>query len=77
MTTPAERTRNTIQAGDFLTRLARDERLPDDVRQEARRLLRHYPTEHDVRLAGEIEEKAFQQILCSPVFSSSQPDEET
>ncbi|MCD0254779.1 hypothetical protein JWH16_13375 [Xanthomonas campestris pv. campestris] len=44
MTTPEESTRNLFQAGAFLVELALDERLPVDVRREAARLTRHYPT---------------------------------
>ncbi|WP_295968062.1 BPSL0761 family protein [uncultured Xanthomonas sp.] len=44
MTTPEESTRNLYQAGAFLVELALDERLPVEVRREAARLTRHYPT---------------------------------
>ncbi|MEQ7330488.1 BPSL0761 family protein [Xanthomonas campestris pv. campestris] len=44
MTTPEESTRNLFQAGAFLVELALDERLPVEVRREAARLTRHYPT---------------------------------
>jgi hypothetical protein len=52
MTTVYERTRSVIETSDFLLRLTRDQSLPDTVRSEARRLLRHYPTADIVRLAG-------------------------
>lgn len=44
MTTPEESTRHLYQAGAFLVELALDERLPIEVRREAARLARHYPT---------------------------------
>ncbi|MEB1903054.1 BPSL0761 family protein [Xanthomonas campestris pv. campestris] len=44
MTTPEESTRHLFQAGAFLVELALDERLPIEVRREAARLTRHYPT---------------------------------
>lgn len=44
MTTAEESTRNLFQAGAFLVELALDERLPIEVRREAARLTRHYPT---------------------------------
>ncbi|WP_081974876.1 BPSL0761 family protein [Novilysobacter arseniciresistens] len=44
MSRPHELTRNLVQAGAFLKELRADMRLPEDVRREAHRLLRHYPT---------------------------------
>src|SRR5690606_25278772 len=44
MTTPYERSRALIWAGGLLIELARDERLPLDVRQKAARTARHFPT---------------------------------
>lgn len=52
MTTVYERTRSVIETSDFLLRLSRDKSLPDAVRNEARQLLRHYPTAEAIRLAG-------------------------
>lgn len=49
MTTPDERTRNILQAGAFLKELQADASLPEPVRREATRLLRHYPTLSDVK----------------------------
>jgi hypothetical protein len=49
MTTPYERTRNLIQAGAFLKALEEMEELPADVRYQATRLSRHYPTVGDIR----------------------------
>lgn len=71
MTTPAERTRNVIQARRFLEGVSHDGRIPPDVRQEARRLLRHYPLDSEVLMAGEIEEAGTKDRLCGPIFASS------
>lgn len=49
MTMPAERTRNLIQAGAFLRELEANSKLPREVRTEANRLLRHFPSVSDVR----------------------------
>jgi len=53
MTLPNERTRSVLHARDFLLRLASPyggglKRIPKDVRDEARRLLRHYPSAVDM-----------------------------
>ncbi|KPZ00798.1 Uncharacterized protein ALO43_02160 [Pseudomonas tremae] len=55
MTTAYERTRSVIETGGFLARISRDKTLPDYVREQARQLLRHYPTAEAVRLAGRCE----------------------
>ncbi|WP_290591623.1 BPSL0761 family protein [Arenimonas sp. SCN 70-307] len=44
MTTPDERRRTLVQAGAFLKELRRNDALPEQVRREAHRLLRHYPS---------------------------------
>lgn len=49
MTTPDERTRALVQAGAFLKDLRADHTLPESIRIEAHRLLRHYPSTGDVR----------------------------
>ncbi len=54
MTTPGERTRAVQHTRDFLQGLMDSEAtpgVPDAVREEARRLLRHYPLASDLRLA--------------------------
>lgn len=48
MTMPTERTRALLWAGGFLIELARDERLPADVRRSAVVIARHFPTIEDV-----------------------------
>lgn len=71
MTTPAERTRSVIQARAFLNDIDQDRSLPDSVRNEARRLLRHYPSQEEVLLAGKLEESAGKETFLLPVFSSA------
>lgn len=44
MTIPVERTRALLWAGGFLIELARDKRLPVDVRRSAVVIARHFPT---------------------------------
>ncbi|WP_156117177.1 BPSL0761 family protein [Xanthomonas sacchari] len=44
MTTTVETIRHITQAGAFLVELALNEDLPREVRREACRLVRHYPT---------------------------------
>ena len=58
MTLPDERYRAIMAAKDFLERLSFSseiKRVPLAVRQEARRILRHYPTTYDL---DQIEEHA-------------------
>ncbi|QLG95545.1 hypothetical protein HZF02_28120 [Pseudomonas yamanorum] len=57
MTMPNERTRSIIQTREFLICLSRDQALPENVRHEAHRLLRHYPAEKEILLAGKVEEQ--------------------
>lgn len=63
MTTAYERTRSVIETGGFLARISRDQTLPNNVREEARQLLRHYPTAEAVRLAGRCEAIRQDEIL--------------
>jgi hypothetical protein len=55
MTLPDERYRAVKYAGDFLSRLAGGEylRVPKAVRDEARSILRHYPSNYDMLRAAE------------------------
>lgn len=48
MTMPVERTRALLWAGGFLIELARDRRLPVDVRRSAVIIARHFPTIEDI-----------------------------
>lgn len=55
MTTVYERTRSVIETGIFLERLSRNTSMPDNVREQAKQLLRHYPTAEAIKLAGRCE----------------------
>ncbi|MDE2257320.1 MAG: hypothetical protein KGK05_06110 [Xanthomonadaceae bacterium] len=68
MTTPSERTRNILQAGAYLKELRADRSLPERVRNEANRLLRHYPTVSDVQMLAMIEAKFMGSNLLTPQF---------
>ncbi len=57
MTTNTERTRSMIQTGAFLKELRQDPTLPDHIRKEADRLVRHYPAV--VRVDPVSDEQAF------------------
>ena len=55
MTMPFERTRAVLWTREFLQELMDPERtpgVPSRVREQARTLLRHYPTDSDMALAG-------------------------
>jgi hypothetical protein len=65
MTLPSERTRAVIHAVDFLTRLISPyndggiKRVPKEVRQEALRVLRHFPRPYDLYAAAECAPEVF------------------
>lgn len=48
MTMPDERSRGLVWAGGFLIELARDKRLPMDIRKQAVVIARHFPTVEQV-----------------------------
>lgn len=53
MTMPHERTRAVLQTREFLKGLAgKEPGIPQAVRQEAERLLRHYPDELDLAITA-------------------------
>ncbi|AKU48364.1 BPSL0761 family protein [Xanthomonas arboricola pv. juglandis] len=73
MTLPDERTRNLLQAGAFLKELAGSQAVPKSVRQEAYRLLRHYPTLSDVEAIAQHEERLLdltQSAFVRPYLTS-------
>lgn len=74
MSLPYERTRAVIQTRVFLERLTKDKSMPDLIRKEAKNLLRHYPSEYEVCMAGKIEETAenLPFPLMEEIFSSRQ-----
>lgn len=65
MTLPDERYRAVRQTAEFLQRLAGGEypRTPKAVRQEALRLLRHYPTKWDLDAAASAVPEVFQEQM--------------
>lgn len=71
MTMPYERTRAVIHAVDFLTRLLSPynergfKRIPKEVRQEALRVLRHFPRPYDLYAAAQCAPEVFdaQELL--------------
>ncbi|MBM3105871.1 hypothetical protein IIE18_12045 [Pseudomonas sp. V1] len=71
MTLPYERSRAVVQTRDFLMEISQDTSLPEPIRNEAHRLLRHYPSKNNVLLAGKIEEKYAENSFIEPIFSSS------
>lgn len=72
MTMPNERTRAVIQTGEFLLELSRDSSLPERIRREAKFLLRHYPDQFQMLLAGRFEDASDSDVSpLGPVFSSS------
>ena len=65
MTTPIERMRNLVQAGALLKEIRADEALPAQLRSEADRLLRHYPTVAELQMLAK---------GCSMLTSDFDPD---
>lgn len=55
MTTVDERTRSVVGAGEFLAELSKNRLLPDQIRRQAKQLLRHYPSAQDIWRAGRLE----------------------
>ncbi len=62
MTMVHERTRSVVQTRDFLRDLSRDSSLPESIRLQAERLLRHYPEAADIWLAGKLEERRREEL---------------
>lgn len=56
MTMPSERTRSVIQTEAFLRELSKSPVIPEEYRDEAKRLLRHYPESSFVLFAGKMED---------------------
>ncbi|PRH81282.1 BPSL0761 family protein [Arenimonas caeni] len=71
MTTPDERRRTLVQAGAFLKELRGNRSLPEAVRQEAHRLLRHYPSLREIEHLATITQGAFGG---SPLGPEHDPD---
>ena len=56
MTMPRERTRCVIHTEAFLRELSKSLLIPEEYRNEARRLLRHYPESSFVLYAGKMDD---------------------
>jgi hypothetical protein len=52
MTTPHERTCSIVQAREFLQELRSSPEVPESVRNEAHRLLRHFPSDGDLLITA-------------------------
>ena len=68
MTTARERTKNLLQAGAFLIELRTDESLPERIRYEANRLLRHYPTAGEIQTLALMEARSMGSNLLTLQF---------
>ncbi|WP_434570262.1 hypothetical protein J3P88_16295 [Pseudomonas sp. Z3-6] len=56
MSMPSERTRSVIQTEAFLRELSKSRLIPEEYRNEAKRLLRHYPESSFVLFAGKMDD---------------------
>jgi hypothetical protein len=63
MTLPDERYRAVVQTQRFLLRILTTPRVPKAVKDEARACLRHYPSEWDMKAAGELAPHVFQERM--------------
>jgi hypothetical protein len=66
MTLPDERYRAVVQTAKFLQSLcysSETKRVPLAVRQEARRLLRHYPSEYDMNKVSQTSPDIFTEQM--------------
>lgn len=75
MTVPFERKNAVVWTQDFLLDLTNPKktpRVPKEVRQRALHLLRHYPSEWDMKMAAMIEDQDPNEALplCYKVFSN-------
>lgn len=74
MTTPFERKRAVTQTREFLQDLlnpAVTPRVSQKIREQAFVLLRHYPTEDDMTMAADNEERsATEHVLYHPIFGN-------
>lgn len=72
MTMPHERTRAVLQTREFLVELSLDPTASEKIRRDAKFLLRHYPSEFDLQIACQIEERAYDLPfgILGPVFGS-------
>ena len=84
MTLPDERYRAVVQTAKFLQSLSYSseiKRVPLAVRQEARRLLRHYPSEYDMKKVSQTSADVFAERMedverLFKQYEESQKDQE-
>ena len=63
MTLPDERYRAVMQTIQFLTNICNTPRVPKTIKQQARSLLRHYPSAWDMKAAAELAPHVFQKEM--------------
>ena len=63
MTLPDERYRAVVQTQRFLLRILTTPRVPRAVKDEARSMLRHYPSDWDMNRAAEAAPEVFQERM--------------
>lgn len=72
MTTPKERTLALIYAGELLRKLASSvtcPHVPEEIRDEARHILRHYPSTYEVhRIGDQVEGGSVWPLLSSKII---------
>ena len=74
MTVPVERTNAVIRTQKFLLELLdpkKTPRVPRLIRQDARNLLRHYPTEFDMNMIAEREDGVGNKMCIHKIFGKS------
>lgn len=67
MTAPTARARNVMQTGPFLKDLRADESLPEAIRVEAHRSLRHYPTGIDLVMLSKVASSVSSFTALNPI----------
>ena len=63
MTLPDERYRAVVQTQRFLLSILTTPRVPKAVKDEARSMLRHYPSEYDMQIAAIGSPEVFQKQM--------------
>jgi len=63
MTLPDERYRAVVQTTKFLTEILNTPRVPKQIKEQAKSLLRHYPSAYDMRRAAENCPDVFQERM--------------
>jgi hypothetical protein len=63
MTLPDERYRAVVQTQRFLLRILTTPRVPKAVKDEARSMLRHYPSDYDMNRAAASAPEVFQERM--------------